>query len=198
MATRRGLVGPGRFVSRYSESVGGLQAAIAAFKALPEASRELLADATEETCRAIWAKARRAVPIRGGKDLRGLSGYSGGALRNAIDFEVNRKTGIGVVGLIRATKWVSGGKGKPKKFAGSKVSVAGKGGTAAGGKVIMPSKYGHLVEFGHGGPHPARPHPFMIPAAESEKQPFFARCHRAGTALERQFSISGGPSGRTL
>ena len=26
------------------------------------------------------------------------------------------------------------------------------------------AKYAHLVEFGHGGPHPAPPHPFMRPA----------------------------------
>lgn len=27
-----------------------------------------------------------------------------------------------------------------------------------------PANIGHLVEFGHGGPHPAPPHPFMRPA----------------------------------
>lgn len=26
--------------------------------------------------------------------------------------------------------------------------------------------YAHLVEYGHGGPHPAPPHPFLEPAAE--------------------------------
>lgn len=28
------------------------------------------------------------------------------------------------------------------------------------------ARYAHLVEYGHGGPHPAPPHPFMRPAFE--------------------------------
>ncbi len=32
-----------------------------------------------------------------------------------------------------------------------------------------PSKIGHLVEFGHGGPHPAAPHPFMRPAVDTNR-----------------------------
>jgi len=35
---------------------------------------------------------------------------------------------------------------------------------------IDPVRYAHLVEFGHGGPHPAPPHPFMRPAFESAAQ----------------------------
>lgn len=29
------------------------------------------------------------------------------------------------------------------------------------------ARYAHLVEFGHGGPHPAPPHPFMAPAFDA-------------------------------
>ncbi len=29
---------------------------------------------------------------------------------------------------------------------------------------VDPTKYAHLVEFGHGGKHPAQPHPFLRPA----------------------------------
>lgn len=36
-----------------------------------------------------------------------------------------------------------------------------------GTKTIKPSRYLHLVELGHGGPHPAPPHPFLRPAYES-------------------------------
>jgi len=32
------------------------------------------------------------------------------------------------------------------------------------GKKHIPAKIAHLVEFGHGGPHPADPHPFLRPA----------------------------------
>jgi hypothetical protein len=190
----QGLVGPGRLLSKYGESVGGLKEAIAAFKRLPQVSQDLLNKATEETARAIWTRARRNVPIRHSQ----IQGYLGGALRNAIDFDVNKKTGIGMVGLTRATRWVSGGRGKPKVFAGSKVFVLGKGGTAKGGKVIMPSKYGHLVEFGHGGPHAARPRPFMIPAAEAERANYLRRCQDMGVELERKMDIGTVSSARTL
>lgn len=39
------------------------------------------------------------------------------------------------------------------------------------GKPIMedPSKIGHLVEFGHGGPHPAPAHPFVRTGFEATK-----------------------------
>jgi len=32
--------------------------------------------------------------------------------------------------------------------------------------IIKPTKYAHLVERGHGGPHPARGYPFMKPAMD--------------------------------
>lgn len=45
------------------------------------------------------------------------------------------------------------------------------GSVAKKGETIMhdPAKIGHLVEFGHGGIHPAPPHPFARPAFEESK-----------------------------
>ena len=40
---------------------------------------------------------------------------------------------------------------------------------AEGGGAENPGRIAHLVEFGHGGPHPAPPHPFMRPAFEATK-----------------------------
>ena len=180
---------------RYVESVGGLRAATAAFRALPDASQRLLNEATEQTANAILAKARRNVPVRRGK---GFLGYAGGALRAAMDSSISQKTGIGLVGLTRSNRWVSTGKGRPKRQAGSTIYLAGKTGTAAGGRTISPAKYGHLVEFGHGGPKPAPPHPFMIPAAESERLPYLDRCRQAGADLEREFDIGSGDLSRYL
>jgi HK97 gp10 family phage protein len=37
------------------------------------------------------------------------------------------------------------------------------------GKRHVPGNVAHLVEFGHGGPHPAPPHPFMRPALDEKK-----------------------------
>ncbi len=36
-----------------------------------------------------------------------------------------------------------------------------------GDEVVRPARYLHLVELGHGGPHPAPPHPFLRPAYET-------------------------------
>jgi HK97 gp10 family phage protein len=38
-----------------------------------------------------------------------------------------------------------------------------------GDSFIVPRNYAHLVEFGHGGPHPAPAHPFMRPAFDEGK-----------------------------
>jgi hypothetical protein len=176
---------------RFQESVGGLRAAVKAFKALPDASQRLLNRATDETSRAVLLKARSRVPVRRGK---GFLGYNGGALRAALDASMSQKTGIGLVGLTRATRWV-GTVGK-KRNAGSTIYLAGKTGSAAGGRVIVPSKYGHLVEFGHGGPKAAPAHPFMIPSAESERANYLDRCRQMGRELEQQFDISAGGLGR--
>jgi HK97 gp10 family phage protein len=37
------------------------------------------------------------------------------------------------------------------------------------GTVRVKGSIAHLVEFGHGGPHPAKEHPFMRPAFEENK-----------------------------
>jgi HK97 gp10 family phage protein len=55
------------------------------------------------------------------------------------------------------------------------------------GQKRQPSRYAHLVELGHGGPHPASPHPFLRPAYESEKgttEAIFSR--EIGPAIERR------------
>jgi len=65
--------------------------------------------------------------------------------------------------------------------------------------MIMPSRYGHLVEFGtHGTRHwkggkstgvmPA--HPFMIPAAEAERSRYLERCKGKAKEAERDLSVS--------
>lgn len=55
--------------------------------------------------------------------------------------------------------------------AGFKVQVGVvKRGPRAGAPIYEdPQRIAHLVEQGHGGPHPAGPHPFMRPALDSER-----------------------------
>ena len=40
-----------------------------------------------------------------------------------------------------------------------------------GGAIVQSgAQHSHLVEFGHGGPHPAPPHPYLRPALEKNIQ----------------------------
>jgi hypothetical protein len=90
-----------------------------------------------------------------------------GALEGKLDYSFSDKTGTASVGIA-------------------------KGGVDTPAGYEVPAYIGHLVEFGHGGPHPADPHPFMIPAAESEQDNFLKRCQDAGKQMERDLSSGGG------
>ncbi len=39
-------------------------------------------------------------------------------------------------------------------------------------KYADPTKYGKLVEKGHGGPHPAKAYPFLVPALNEVQRGF--------------------------
>lgn len=41
------------------------------------------------------------------------------------------------------------------------------------GKMATTAPHAHLVEFGHGGPAPAPPHPFVRPAFDAQKETAF-------------------------
>ena len=56
-----------------------------------------------------------------------------------------------------------------KAILGAMKGADGKTAKVAGIQVVNPGKYAWLVEFGHGGKHPAPAHPFMRPAFESTK-----------------------------
>ncbi len=60
----------------------------------------------------------------------------------------------------------------PRKGFKTQVGVRTRGGTKSNvGDPIYedPANIAHLVEYGHGGPHPAPPHPFMRPAWENSR-----------------------------
>lgn len=90
-----------------------------------------------------------------------------GALEGMLDYSYSDKTGVASVGVK------SGGVDTPKGYE-------------------IPGHIGHLVEFGHGGPHPAPAYPFMIPAAESEQDNYLHRCQDAGRNIERDLTSGGG------
>ena len=89
-----------------------------------------------------------------------------GALRAALDRSFSKTTGVGKVGIRQGAAAIT-----------------------VGGQRVAPGKYGHLVEFGHA---KAGPHPFAIPAAEAEREPYLGRCREAGKAVERDMAAVGG------
>ena len=124
--------------------------------------------------------------IRGARArLRASPSIRTRALYNAIGFTLNRKSGRGRAGVLSVTTtFVSGGK---------TIRIKGRFNKNADGswnsKKIQPSRYAAKVEFGTKY-MPAEP--FMIPAAESQQQPYLARCAAAGRQIEKDVAAIGG------
>ncbi|NLB90537.1 MAG: hypothetical protein GX786_04890 [Clostridiales bacterium] len=66
-------------------------------------------------------------------------------------------------GILKSSIRVSQAKGK-----GESRHV-----TIGSHKNTKGARHAHLVEFGHGGPHPAPPHPFVRPAFDASKEEAF-------------------------
>jgi len=58
--------------------------------------------------------------------------------------------------------------GASRKYQGSKGKFT-RGKRKGEGRKFIPGNYAHLVELGHGGPHPATPHPFLVPSYQRSK-----------------------------
>lgn len=93
---------------------------------------------------------------------RSLARVRTGLLRRSLHWKTltYRRSGV-VVGLVGArTGFKATRQGKRT------ITPLGKKYKALG---INPVRYAHLVEFGHGGPRPARPYPFLRPAWDANK-----------------------------
>lgn len=89
-----------------------------------------------------------------------------GSLKRSLGRKVSRKKRLGGLASIigsRVGEVAGTGKWKSKRRDGK---------LAAGS--VKPHKYAHLVELGHGGPHPAPPHPFMRPAYDESRSAIMA------------------------
>jgi hypothetical protein len=157
--------------NQFSVQIDGLPAMRAAFKKLPDVTRDAMAGAALETAQVIAGQA--ASSLVPGK------GFQTGALKRALGATLNSRTGEARVGIR----------------AGFNVAIPGRGGSALtknGARLHVPTKIGHLIEFGHGGPHPAGAHPFAKPAVRAEEGAFLDRCRRAGRVIEEQMAMPGG------
>lgn len=160
--------------------IRGLSQAKAAFQALPAIVRERMLEATETTVREIARQAQAKLLSNPSVRTR--------ALHDHIKWQVTKTNGRGRVGVATGTTTIRIGNAR-RRIKG--IVIPGKDGsaaTSAGAKVIQPTRYAHLVEFG--AEHmPAEP--FMIPAAEAEVQPFLQRCVRAGKDIEKDTAAIG-------
>lgn len=108
---------------------------------------KLLRKATSKAGRAVRKIAKANCPVNTDPHLTVK-----GLMKKSMGLRVKATRSGAVVGVIG-----------PRK--GFKAQV----GTRRDGRPIFqdPAKIAHLVEYGHGGPHPAPPHPFMRPAWDS-------------------------------
>lgn len=165
-------------MARTGVQIDGLKEMQAAFRRLDPVVREAMADAAYVTAMEVARLAKA--------NLRPGHGFRTGQLQRALGASVNRRTGEARAGIRK----------------GFNRAVAGAGGSALrsrGARLHVPTKIGHLVEFGHGGRPSARPHPFMRPAYENQKGPFLDRARRAGKVIEdRMRAPASTPGGRFL
>lgn len=161
--------------------IKGLSEAKARFQALPEITRDLFNEATETTLSEVRRIARQK--------LKASPSIRSRALYNAVNYRLNKKSGIGVVGIQTGTTTMQVG-GKKVKVKG--IVVAGSGGSALksqGAMLIRPTRYAHLIEFGRAG---APAEPFMRPAVAFQKPHFEKRMRDAGKGVERKMSTTSG------
>ena len=159
--------------------IKGMREAKAAFQALPEVVRDRMLDATETTVREIvrFAKGR----------LESSPSIRTRALYNHITWSVNKKNGRGRAGVATGTTTFTSLPGVTKKVR-IKGIVTANSRAKKGYTVVQPRRYAHLVEFGS---RHAPAEPFMVPAAESQQQPYLDRCRAAGKHVETDLANIG-------
>jgi HK97 gp10 family phage protein len=156
-----------------SATITGVDKAIAALKRAPDVFRDRLNYATAATGKEIARGAQARLASSPSIQTRNLY--------NAVASTMSRKTGRGKVGISAGSTRI--GKLRVKGFV-----KAGRGGSARhseGASVDYPSKRAHFVEFGtrH---MPAEP--FMLPAADAQKQPYVDRCTAAAKQAEQDLA----------
>lgn len=152
-------------------TVRGLKEAQAVFRQLPDVARDAYVEiAVRPTASELVRDAQsRLIPGHG---------FVTGALKRSLGYTLNARTGQARVGIRRGFDVIRPGRN-------------GSALTSRGAFKHQPTKIGHLVEFGHGGPHPAPPHPFMVIAAEGQQAPFLSRARAAGRRIEGEMAAIG-------
>jgi HK97 gp10 family phage protein len=161
-------------------TIRGLREVKAAFQALPERMRTHLNEATETTLSEIVRHAKARIQASPSIDTR--------TLLNSIAYTLNKNNGRGRAGVSNGTTTINLGGVKVRLKGTLRVGRGGSALTSQGAKLMRPSRYAHLVEFGS---RKMRAEPFMIPAAQSQENPYLDRCRRAGTEVEKDLAAIG-------
>lgn len=159
-------------------AVAGVKEAIAALRQIEPVLKEKLADANGTTAQVVAFQAQQRVRRR----------Y--GILADHIRWTVSKTTTVAKVGIgPRETIPLGARFERTRKGTNYNVIVGARQGVSG---TETPTHIAHLVEFGHGGPHPAPPYPFMIPAVEGERSNHLQRVRQAGAETERVLGGMGG------
>lgn len=163
--------------SAITAHVQGLREAKAAFQAVPEVFRERLADATETTVKEIARAAQARLLSSPSVQTRNLL--------NAVGWTMNRSNGRGKAGIQNVTTTLQVGNRRIRVKGIVKAGAGGSASKAAGASIDRPARRAHYVEKGTR-KMPAEP--FMLPAAESQEQPYLSRTMAAGQLAERDLT----------
>lgn len=147
--------------------IRGLKEAKAAFQALEPTFRERLGAATETTVREIARAAQARLLASPSIQTRNLY--------NAVGWSYTPTNGRGRAGIQNVTTTIRVGTRR----------IRVKGIVTAGTGVDRPARRAHFVEFGT---RHMRAEPFMVPAAESQTQPYLARVKAAGKQAEHDLA----------
>jgi HK97 gp10 family phage protein len=180
----------------------GLDQAKRQMRELPDVVRRMHYEATRDSAEVILARAKAAAPVRR-EHLP--EGYHGGALRDALAMKGIPNAAMAIIGLDKVAlvvrtrgrrgagvttfhdhKFKRARDGKWKRRTLSKPTIARL--RAGGARVIRPTKYGHLQEFG-APQHAARP--FLRPAVRAEQAAFERRHREAVAEVERLLAAAG-------
>lgn len=157
----------------------------------------------------IAQAAAAAAPVR---EPNAIPGYGGGALRKAIAGRASRQNLMGFIGITRgaiavhrqsavtlkprvhvARYYGKDGKLHSKRYSRTLSALGRTQLQAAGGRLIQPTTYGHLMEFGTA--RGVAPRPFLRPAVFQQRTAFEAAMRGiAPDVIEalRQHGFSGG------
>jgi HK97 gp10 family phage protein len=144
-------------------TITGKAAILATLAAMPDVVRSAFGDAVRTTASEIVREARSQVPV------------DTGTLRDHINFSFSDKYARAKIGVSAGTTTIAGTKVRGVVLAGRNGSAL----TSQGARVLRPSHYAHLVEFGHAGPHAAKAHAFLGPAFTGQLEPFDERMKAA-------------------